>query len=169
MNTKQKQSGVTLMELMVVVAIAAILAAIAFPSFSEFINTSRQTSALTQLMSDLNRARGEAIKRNQRVLVCSRDAAATDCDTVSPTDWQNGWLVCYDANSDNSCDVDISGSNPNPITSHPALPSNLTLTANLVRFNPSGSAAAGLTLTLLLNGASSKTVNVAATGTISKL
>lgn len=168
MQPKQRQTGVTMMELMIVVAIAAILATIAAPSFSDFINRTRQTSTMTQLTSDLNRARSEAIKRNRRVLVCVR---STDTACGTGTNWQNGWLVCYDENQDGACDTGTS-ENPNPIVVHPALNTHLTLTGASLYFNPSGTQGAGGATSLTLagdwTGAVNNVATIAATGNISK-
>lgn len=164
------QTGLTLIELLVVLTIAGVLAAVAAPSFSSLINSMRQTSTMTQLTGDLNRARGEAIKRNQRVLLCVRDS---DTACGAGTNWQNGWLVCYDENQDGACDASTA-TNPNPIVVHPALHSTLTLTGNaaFVRFNPSGTQGTGAAATLALagtwSGAITSTASVAATGNISK-
>jgi type IV fimbrial biogenesis protein FimT len=72
MQPKQQQTGLTMVELMIVVTITAILAGLAAPAFIELINNTRMTSTMSQLTSDLNRARSEAIKRNRRMLVCVR-------------------------------------------------------------------------------------------------
>lgn len=171
MKSRQRQTGVTMVELLIVLTIAAILAAMAAPSFSDFIANTRLTSTMSQLTGDLNRARSEAIKRNQRVLVCIRNTAGTDCTTTG-TDWQNGWLVCHDTDLDNLCDT-TSATNPNPIAMHQALPATLTLTGtNVIRFNPNGTQGAGGTTTLTLNGtwtgAQAKIASIAATGNISR-
>lgn len=168
MRFKQRQAGVTMVELMIVVAIAAILATIAAPSFSDFINNTRLTSMMTQLTGDLSRARSEAIKRNSWVMVCARST-----NTACGTDWNNGWLVCQDSEPDNACDTGTTA-NPNPIAVHPALNPNLTLTgsAAFVRFNPSGTQGTGGAATLTLDGtwasAQAKTASIAATGHISR-
>ncbi|MFA6061536.1 MAG: GspH/FimT family protein [Gallionella sp.] len=174
MATKHQQAGVTMMELMVVVAIAAILAAVAVPSFNGFINQTAQDSTVSQLVSDMNRARSEAIKRNTRMLICVRDAAGTDCG--NGTNWQNGWLICYDTNEDGTCDTTAppDGSASNPIVVHQALGAKLTLTglANLIRFNPNGTQGGGTASTLAVGGtwagATAKTINIAPTGHIAK-
>jgi type IV fimbrial biogenesis protein FimT len=174
MPTKQKQAGLTLIELLIVIAISAILASLAAPSFSSFINNTTQSSAMTQLVSDLNRARGEAIKRNSRVLLCARNTAGTDC--VSGASWQSGWLICYDTDQNGSCDA-TQADNPNPIAVHAPVNSKLTLVGsgnalNPIRFNPSGTqgtgGAATLTLTGTWSGSTAKLVSIAATGFISK-
>lgn len=48
---RAKQSGITLLELMVVVAIVAILAAVAYPSFTDGLRKSRRAEAFKGLLS----------------------------------------------------------------------------------------------------------------------
>ncbi len=172
MQAIQRQTGVTMMEMLIVVAIAAILATIAGPSFGDFVNNTRLNSTMTQLASDLNRARVEAIKRNSWTLVCVSNAAGTDCGTG--TNWQNGWVVCRDSEPDGSCDASTADE-PNPITVHQAINTRLTLTgtAAAIRFNPNGTqgtgAVASLTLCCRSNSSPSSSVaNIAATGHISR-
>ncbi|MBI4937837.1 MAG: GspH/FimT family pseudopilin [Nitrosomonadales bacterium] len=167
----RRNAGFTTIELLVVLVIAAILAAIAGPSFMDFINNTRMTSAMSQLTGDLNLARSEAIKRNMRVLVCVRNAAGADCGTG--TDWRNGWLVCYDGDQDGSCDAATADA-PNPLVVRQALNASMALTANanLIRFNPSGTQGAGGAATLTLAGtwagAQLSIASIAATGNISR-
>ena len=163
-----------MVELLIVISIAAILAMIAIPSFRDMLNTTRLNSALGLVMSDLNLARGEAIKRNARSLVCQRNAAGTGCIAVAVVNWQAGWLVCIDADADDACDAS-SATNPNPVAVRPALDSSLTLTgpAAAIRFNANssqgaGGAAATLTLGGTWAGATDRVVTVAGTGNISK-
>ena len=171
MKNPSAQSGFTTLELMIVVAITAILAAITAPSFVTLINDTKLSSITSQLVSDLNRARSEAIKRNTRVLLCVRNAAGTDCGTG--TNWQNGWLICYGSGS---CDTNApaDGSASNPLLMHAALDAKLTLTgsANLIQFNPNGTQGSGGTATLALRGTwantRTNTVSIATTGYISK-
>jgi type IV fimbrial biogenesis protein FimT len=166
------QAGFTMIELLIVVAIGALLALIAVPSFREILYTMRQSSALGLLMSDMNMARGEAIKRNTRVLLCGRDNAGTDCGAV--TDWRVGWVVCTEAAAANTCAL-ATADNPNPFVVRPPLDSTLTLTAsaNTIRFNPNSSQGDGTTApTVALAGtwagAPTRTISVAGTGNISK-
>jgi prepilin-type N-terminal cleavage/methylation domain-containing protein len=172
------QSGFTIIELLVVMTIGAILAAIAVPSMRDMLNTTRQSSALGLIVNDLNQARGEAIKRNGRILMCVRNAAGTDC--AAGTNWQAGWLVCADVvttatglpPSDGQCDA-TSAANPNPVIVRPALNPTLTLSAAtgpIVQFNANSAAAAAVTFNLggTWSGAPTRNVSIAVTGNISK-
>lgn len=171
--------GFTLIELLIVIAIAAILATIAAPSLRDTLNNMRQSSALGLVISDLNQARGEAIKRNVRVLMCVRNTAGTDCS--AGTDWRVGWLVCAESTLvSNEC-VTSTADNPNPVIVRPALATNLTFAATdavpaaiaVIRFNPNSSQGAGggaatLTLAGTWSGATARTVVVQGSGSISK-
>ena len=157
------QFGFTVTELLIVMSIGGILAAIAVPSFRDMLNSTRQNSALGLVISDLNQARGEAIKRNTPVLVCGRNAGGTDCAAVA---WTQGWLVCVEGAVPGQCAASTI-TDPNPLTVRPPLTGTLTMTstADPVRFraNSTGTAA-----TLTLAGTTNRTVAVAATGNITK-
>ncbi len=166
-----------MIELLIVIAIAAILATVAVPALQGTIRDFRQKSALSLLVSDLNQARGEAIKRNSRVLLCVRNAAGTGC--AGTTNWLSGWVVCTtDAVTSTACDA---ASSPNPFIVRPALDTSLTLVASdaaavalsNIRFSANSSQGAGgsaatLTLGGTWSGATAHTVTVAGTGNISK-
>ncbi len=70
-----KQSGVTLMELMVVMAIIAIAAAIAFPAINSGIESLRLKSASDSIVSFLNSGLNRAERRQQLVEVAISRAA----------------------------------------------------------------------------------------------
>lgn len=92
----QPVSGVTLIELIVTISIMAILLAIGLPSMRSFIVSNRLTSQANTLVSALNLARSEAIKRNIQVAI----VANTSCN------WSNGWSIFADTNSDGSFNDD---------------------------------------------------------------
>lgn len=81
--------GFTLIELMVTVVILAILVSIAVPSFRDMIQSNRMLSITNNLMTALQFARSEAIKRGVRVDVCRQSNGACS----NGTGWQDGWLV----------------------------------------------------------------------------
>jgi len=166
-------SGFTVVELLIVLAIGAILAVIAVPSMQGMLNDTRQSSALGLLISDMNQARGEAIKRNGRMLVCGRNAGGDDCAAV--TDWRVGWVVCGEhATTVNTCAAGTAA-NPNPVLVRPPLDAQLTLTSSdaVMRFNANSSQGAGggvvtVSLAGTWTGAPTRTVSVAPTGNITK-
>lgn len=162
-----RMHGFSAVELIVSLAILGIFAALAVPSLNEFVNEQRLGSTTSQLVSDLNYARFEAIKRNARVLVCARATGSTACS--SQPDWEKGWLVCYDADGDDRCDA-TAADDPNPMKVVAPLHARLRVASStgLVRFSPVGTSngAATLTLTGDWPQTSTRTGMVAATGTV---
>ena len=84
-----RQSGFTLIELMVTMAVLAILAVVAVPGMTMLINGNRLSGMNDELTASVQLARSEAIRRNARVTMCG-SADGTTCDAV--TDW-NRWIV----------------------------------------------------------------------------
>lgn len=64
-----RMGGVTLIELMIVLAVAATLVVLTAPSFKRMIDVQRLRSINAALVTDLQFARGEAASRNQRVFI----------------------------------------------------------------------------------------------------
>ncbi len=87
--------GVTLIELVVVVAIAGILAAMAMPTLGSLVRDQRIKTAAGDVHASIIYARSEAIKRNQNVAMCARNADGNGCGNI--TNWGVGWIVFVDA------------------------------------------------------------------------
>lgn len=95
---KMGRRGFTLVELLVVLAVSSILLTIAIPGYAFLANTNRLAAVTNDLVSALQMARSEAIKRGMPVTVCktgNATASAPTCDITAS--WQHGWLVFVDA------------------------------------------------------------------------
>jgi type IV fimbrial biogenesis protein FimT len=87
----QRQAGLTLVELVVVIGIIAIMVAIGTPMYTNITTSYRISSEINSLLGDLQYARGEALREGQYVTICTANAALTGCS--GSTSWQNGWIV----------------------------------------------------------------------------
>ena len=96
---KVRQSGFTLIEMLIVVAIAAILLALAAPNFREMLVKRSVQAAAETLASDMRFARSEALKRSTRTVVC-RSTDGANCSTTAGGSWSDGWIVFVDSDVD---------------------------------------------------------------------
>jgi type IV fimbrial biogenesis protein FimT len=109
--------GLTLVELMITLAITSILITGVAPSFSASVKNSRLVTQLNTLHTSFSLARSEAINRNSNITVCP-SATSTSC----AGDWQDGWIVFVDDDSDGSVN-----NGDEIISVHGALPEGSTL------------------------------------------
>lgn len=92
--------GFTLVELLVVLAVGSILLAIAVPGYGFLTSTSRLATVTNDLMTALQLARSEAVKRGMRVTVCKTgDAGAVPSACDATANWHEGWLVFVDGST----------------------------------------------------------------------
>lgn len=93
-----RQSGVTLIELLITLVVVAIILGIGAPNLRSFIQNSRITAQSNEMLAQLATARSEAIKRNAPVVVCPSSAptASTPSCTAGGV-WETGWLIFEDA------------------------------------------------------------------------
>ncbi len=154
---KHYNQGFSLIELMVTLVIVAIIALIGMPSFNGAIRNSRLTTGINELVTSLNVARSEAIKRNHSITVRKNDDLP----------WEAGWNIFVDMNSDgtldgagdadacaagNDCILKIQEALPSGYTLRP----NNTAFSNYIRYKPSGMSSAG-NVSFILCDASSDT------------
>lgn len=95
-----RQRGVTLIELLTVVAIVAVLVAIGVPSFQQSIARNRMAAQSNEFLSTLNFARSEAIKRGHSVTLCP----SSNGSACSDSGWEIGWLAFADTNGNSAID-----------------------------------------------------------------
>lgn len=81
---KKAQSGVTLLEAMIVIAIVGILVAIAFPAYQTQIANAQLKVKAESALNGLQFARSEALRRNTRVFftVSSDSSWTVGCETT---------------------------------------------------------------------------------------
>ena len=94
-------AGLTLLELLVALAIAAALLVLGGATVGNWIPRYQQRNAAAALAEALQVARGEALKRNERVDLCP----SLDLSTCDPAGrWHAGWIVFVDENRNGSLD-----------------------------------------------------------------
>lgn len=102
-----KTKGMTLVELMVVLAIAAILLAIVLPGYAYFSAMNRVATFTNDLVGAMQMARSEAIRRATRVSVCKSATAMAEVPTCdADASWRDGWVVFVDGDTKGSIDGD---------------------------------------------------------------
>lgn len=88
---KKNQAAFTIIELMVTLAVLAVVLGIAVPSFTAQIQNNRVKALTEDLVTSINFARMEALKRGKRVSVC-----ASVNGTACGGGWADGWITFID-------------------------------------------------------------------------
>jgi type IV fimbrial biogenesis protein FimT len=89
--------GVSLVELLVVLALAAILAGVAMPAFHDVLRRQRLRTATNDLLAAIDLTRSQAIARGGKVLMAPLEPGGAD--------WQPGWTVFVDQNGNRRPDA----------------------------------------------------------------
>ena len=135
-----KHAGFTLIELLVVVALMAILLALAVPNFRTLVQNTRATSQANELLTLMQYARSEALKRGAPVSVCSTANAAAVPPVCGGT-WATGWLAYVDTQAAGSAATGVGQVLRvwQGIGQGTAIPNPATIGAgNFLRFLPAG-------------------------------
>jgi prepilin-type N-terminal cleavage/methylation domain-containing protein len=96
------RSGFTLTELLVIISILSVLAVISIPSYMSWMPSYQLKSAARDVISNMQLARLEAVKRNMDCVVTTDvgantykiDIGATTIKTVSLADYGKGITLC---------------------------------------------------------------------------
>jgi type IV fimbrial biogenesis protein FimT len=97
----RQERGFTLIELMVGIGLTALLLSMAVPALNLFVSNARQTGAVNDFVASMHLARSTAITTNSRVTVC----ASSSGSSCQPVDWDQGWIVFSDLDSDQALDA----------------------------------------------------------------
>lgn len=146
--------GMSLLELMMALTVLGITLAIGIPAFRTFTVESRITAATNDVVTALNLARSEALRRAGVAVACASSNQST-CSGAN--DWTVGWIVFSDANANGTVDAD------ELLQVWPAVNGGLTLTGdqNRVAYNSIGMSTSAVTVGVAGQGCSvQRKVNV---------
>ena len=92
------QIGLTLPEVLITLVIVAVLLTVATPAMKSLIASQRISAIAREVHGSFMLARSEAVKRRTAISLC-KTTNGTTC-SASGNDWDSGWLVFTDADSD---------------------------------------------------------------------
>jgi type IV fimbrial biogenesis protein FimT len=95
---RSRQSGVTMVEMIVTMTIAGILLGMGVSSYKYVTKSNRSSGEINALLGDMQFARYEAVKEGLNVKICPTSSASTTTCLASST-WSNGWIVLSNAGS----------------------------------------------------------------------
>jgi prepilin-type N-terminal cleavage/methylation domain-containing protein len=142
MSPNRAQRGLTLIELMMVVAIVGVTTLLVVPSMRQLIQATRVQAEVSRLVTAINLVRSEALRRNSPVSMCP-SAMASMGEPICGGSYARGWIIFSNRDRDRVLDAD-----DELIRVFEALPGNYTLTNRL------GTRDARETITYLPDGSS---------------
>lgn len=101
-HTAVRNSGLTLIELLIVLTITTIVLTQAVPSFFSLIRSTTLSAQKNKFVHAMHYARSEAIKQNRPVLICASNGQV--CSEVNQ--WEEGWIVYVDRNGNSLIEDD---------------------------------------------------------------
>jgi type IV fimbrial biogenesis protein FimT len=151
----ESENGFTLVELLITIVIVTTLLAMGVPSLKDFMKQNRLSAHSNALVTALQVARTEAVKRGTDTVIC---ASSNQTSCTGNGDWDQGWIVFSDLNLNGAPDLGASAplcedTEDCMLRTSGALSGNNRITTNAasLRFLPTGLAAnGGATVTLNL-------------------
>jgi type IV fimbrial biogenesis protein FimT len=106
-NHPRHERAFSLHQVVVTLVVISIVSTIAVPAYQQLISSQRIATAVNSLVTALHLARSEAIKRNERAVLCPRaDGQICQNNGTGETTWENGYLVYIDRNANHKFDAD---------------------------------------------------------------
>lgn len=107
-NRSERQSGYTIVEVMIVVAIIGIISVFAVPQFRNTLSGGRVRTTTDALLHDLLLVKAAAREQGGGIVICKSDnpeAIPPACSAVASnplgnTGWASGWIAFKDVNGD---------------------------------------------------------------------
>ena len=99
----RRQTGFTLVELLITMTVVALVLGIGLPGLRDFIQNNRRAAKINELVASLTLARSEAVSRNLAVSMCP-STNGTACAAVA---WDKGWIIFSDADRDGTVDAGV--------------------------------------------------------------
>ena len=104
----KKQSGFTLIELMIVLAIMSIILSVGVPGMRTYLSNSAADSLSNAILIDIMYARNHAITNATTVKMIPTGTANSGASTFAPdtegVNWGQGWKIFEDSDDDNNID-----------------------------------------------------------------
>ncbi|WP_417227675.1 GspH/FimT family pseudopilin [Amphritea sp.] len=100
-----KQTGFTLIELMVTLVVLGILLGVGIPSFNSVIESNTLRAVAHSVNTATQLARSEALDKRTNAAVCRANAAFTACQFGA--DWSSGWVVVTQQGADLETAADV--------------------------------------------------------------
>ncbi len=101
----ERENGFTLVELLITIVIVTALLAMGIPSLKDFMKNNRLGAHSNALVTALQLARSEAVKRGSDTVIC---ASANQTTCTGNGDWDKGWIVFSDLNLNGTPDLGAS-------------------------------------------------------------
>lgn len=163
MYRRHKQSGFTVIELMVVTVVLAIAGVYAIPAADNFFKSTRMRASEGELVTALQFARSEALRRGETMNLSAVNAS------VNTNEWGNGMRVWFDTDDDGAYDA---GEEIRVVGSfHSSITVDGTNGVSAIAFRPTGMTNLGATLTITVcddrTGEIGRQISLLTTGVVS--